>query len=235
MIVINSSVPKSASSYMYILCSDFLDANAEKKNYKRYSITDVFPDAPYKNFFNPYSNKIDVDAFFSKISSAVPHKDIIQVKVHHRCTKYINELITSNKAIAVVNFRHPAESLLSLMDAYKREPNRFKAGENFTSALRAMQKNSEMFSTWVSSPAMLVYYDEFVVNPSLQLNKFSKLVNIDEDVAGIVARYEKNKALIGEFNKGILNRRYSELTPRQVAQIENSCPALMEYISGYCN
>lgn len=158
---------------------------------------------------------------------------MLQIKVHHKCTDYINELIACSKAVAVVNFRHPAEVLLSLMDAYKKNPRQFPAGKSFNTALNAIQKFSETFSTWTSSSALFVFYDDFVLNPEVYIKKFSKLLGFNGDTHEIVAKYEENKSSIGQFNKGVLNRKESGLSQSQITQIEKSCPALMDFILKY--
>lgn len=67
MIVINYGVPKSASTYNWMLCRDVIVKDSAQRCYSLYNIADVLPDPPYPNFFDPGPFKMDVDIFFKKL------------------------------------------------------------------------------------------------------------------------------------------------------------------------
>ncbi len=231
MIVINYGVPKSASTYMSTLCNALINKYSKKLGYRVYTLPDIFKESPYRSYYSYNTLHLRQNDFYKIINDTVPHNDFIQIKVHHKCSDYIINLLDSRKAVATANYRHPADCLLSLMDSYKKKPTKFSNAYSFDSALNAVKNNSEIFSTWSSSSVFYVYFDSFVLNPYKYLSEFAKIIGINKNTDTIVDEYEFNKSKIGQFNKGILNRRLNELSNSQIAMIEEACPYLVDFIS----
>lgn len=241
MIIINYGIPKSASTYLWMLCRDLIYQFHKLNGYRIIKISDIIESSPYADFFDPNIFNISIDEFYRKVNASLSSNDIIQIKIHHHHTHAISQLLHKHGGVATISFRHPAECILSLLDAYKIYPKRFKNGENFQSAFKAIMNSVRICSKWINKndlTKMSAYYDNFVANPYSYLYIFSKLICFDvahKDIDKIVNKYENNKSLILEYNKGIVNRMNYELTSEQIEIIEYNSTDLIKYISFFKN
>jgi len=238
MLYLSYGMPKSASSFCYQLVLDALRKYAEKNNLTMCNIQDVFPGYKYSGFFDP-SVDCSLDFFLERALTEIGQDKCIAVKVHCDISENAKKMIEEKLILANASFRHPADCILSYMDAHRKESIgndeiRFKGGESYRASLTTIRNQGNIFLRWAALKRMIVIsFDELATTPQVFVEKISRQIGIPVNAHEFLQSYLDDKEKIWEFNKGILNRRFVELSPPEIAEVEKECQTLLRFIETY--
>lgn len=237
MLYLSYGMPKSASSFCFQLTLDVAKQYMAEKGLKFGKVTRIWPQSRYGLYFAP-SPEIDLDHFVELALDQI-HKDFFfVVKLHCSCTPFVKKKIAVGEIMASATFRHPADCILSYMDAsareIDRETNRFPEGDSFESALKTYKGVARAFLDWAHIYGInLISFNELAVSPQTVIAKIARQFGVQADSQKIMEPYLSNVNSINEFNKGIIDRRYQELTLNELEVIEQKYPELIKFINSY--
>ena len=238
MIYISYGIPKSASSFCFLLTKDLLTVYARNNRYFMKRIGDFLAQHQYGDFFLP-TEELSLDSLIKKILGSSFKNICIAIKVHCGISDYIKSLIEKGVILASASFRHPADCILSYMDAYQREyknseSNRFKGGESFESCINIFEKAENTFIKWAETEnVLLLNFNEVALRPELVVQKMCNQLNFHISADELLIPYKTGQKKILEFNKGVIDRRFAELSPSQILEIEQRCKILVNFIEKY--
>lgn len=234
MIFITYGIPKSASTYAFTLIRDLTGRYVDAHRKKLISVYDLGATSQESYFFEPITSGLTLDDLLRRATGKVGDGDIVLVKVHCGCSRYARDLIRDGQVTAAVSFRHPADCILSLLDAYRKDPGRFKGGRDMETAIDSLRRHTEKFQTWLQKENLYIYFDDLVSRPETVAADIAERIGLSVDVSEIVAYYEADKENnILEFNKGLPNRKDVELDAGTVSRIEDACRPLVDFIEEY--
>jgi hypothetical protein len=231
-------MPKSASSFCYQLVLDVLKKYSEHYGMKMANVQDVLPGYQFSGFFDP-SDGLSLDRFIEKALEVSRQGKCIGVKLHCNPTKYTKSLIEAKVIFANASFRHPADCILSYMDAHRKEVEeknqvRFEAGETYQTTLQTIKNQGNIFLEWAKiGQIVVIYFDNLAKSPQDFINRVGHQIGINVNAEALLQSYLNKKEKIWEFNKGMIDRRFLELLPEQIAKVEAECQELVGYIGNY--
>ena len=238
MIYISYGMPKSASSFCFMLVKDILEVYVKKNGLYMGSVKDIINGHKYGEFFQPTDDG-SFDAFLDKALFESRQNMSIVVKVHCNLTDYAKSLIEKKAILASASFRHPADCILSYMDAYKKETHeqknsRFRQGKSFDSSLNTFKYQGNVFLEWAAvKNIVLVYFNEVAMMPEAVIKKLCRQIGIEIDAEKLLHPYLEGKRRILEYNKGVVDRRFLELSSSQILEVERQCENLVCFIEEY--
>ena len=152
MIYLSYGMTKSASSFCYQIIQNILVQYSKINGLCFGTIKDVLPGYQHGIYFSP-SASCSLDSFLEKALIKSDQNICIAVKVHCNLTEYAKDLIEKKAILANASFRHPADCILSYMDAYKKENaeqriSRFSEGQSFESSLNVYVSQGNTFLEW---------------------------------------------------------------------------------------
>jgi len=235
MIVISYGMVRSASSFSFQLIQEIIRLGCKDSGGKLYSLGGLI-DRINGNFVD---NSEDLASIVKELCnhSIDFDQDWVVINTHSPCNSEITRLLRDGKILAVANYRHPAEVALSLRDIAKSEKakgiNRFNQKYiNLDSCINGVRFHAKTFLAWNKVQMVhKIFYDNIVTNPQTVCHHLSNYLGFDKHPKRILKKFQSGNATIRELNKGVLDRKSSELTALELAKFENVCPKLMTVIS----
>ncbi|MDK3017605.1 sulfotransferase domain-containing protein [Pseudodonghicola flavimaris] len=232
MLIITSGAQKSATTAGFQLTSIMAAANYAFS--QRIDSEEAFDQVLARRLFR--SDKELTAAANEALKSGDATDDAVPViiKTHGYLQDEVLKKVRVRDVLLVVSVRHPADVALALVDASENERHmenpRFKTYNIEETAASIAWYEKCLIRSLKGSPYIIEYerlFDdptEIIVGMS---NNFGLPVN--EDVArSIVERYEENKSMYGEYNKGKPQRRFDELSDTEIRKIEALAPVMTE-------
>jgi hypothetical protein len=220
------------------LTLDILKRYAEQNGLQWGNVKDILPGYKYGGYFDP-TDDCHLDSFLDKALFKSTQNMSIAVKVHCNLTDYAKSLIEKKTILASASFRHPADCILSFMDAYKKETHeqkdsRFRQGESFDSSLNTFKHQGNVFLEWAAvKNIVLVYFNEVAIRPEAVIQKLCRQIGVEINAGELLHPYLEGKREIWEYNKGVVDRRFLELSSSQILEVERQCENLVCFIKQY--
>lgn len=214
MIFISNGVPKSATSFSFLLCNEVACTHTP-----RYPFTYSLPDHLQAMYFDDISSIID------ELIERVPREQIYVIKTHTPLNDNIRQHIEKGNALASVTYRDPYDIVTSLLDAGKRERTKGESEnkrESFTSiytvddALRLIPKALTNGRTWLEQvealPGLIrTPYETLRKYPHWVVESYAQLLGLRVNTEEIVNKFLNDRENIWEYNKGQSGRGYKEI------------------------
>jgi hypothetical protein len=151
----------------------------------------------------------------------------------------LGDLTKALPCTCIANFRHPAEVALSLMDAARKgrenSRGRFDQYDPWDAATSQLRFQVNNFLAWKnSSNTIPVYFDDIVKDPLSLFGRVAESLGLDRLTFNheISLLLEDTKSIV-EFNKGVTGRRFNELTPQDLEQIESEYDDMIAYMDDH--
>lgn len=226
MLFICYGMVKSASTYTFQVVEDIIKTDCANKNLDYIKISELVDSLEY-DFFDASTNiELVLDAINSSSYDFWGEHHLI-VKTHLPYTFFEN-VIDARATKAILNYRHPAEIALSLVDVAKKEiasgKNRFSEYDSFDKAMAQLPYQVETFLSWFRTKNItshIISYDDIAKQSVNVIRQVADFIGVDFDISDIVAKYEKDNTKIVEFNKGVFGRRFNEINEFELNMIEN--------------
>ena len=214
MIFISNGIPKSASSFAFLLCNEVASVKAPRQLISR-----ALPELLRPMYFQNITEHLD------ELVSRVPQDRVYVLKTHTRFNEKIKRFIEDGKVLASFAYRDPYDTVMSLLDAGKRErkiSDPAKRRESFASivsiedALERIPKMLEGGRTWLEQVDSLqglirTPYETLKNYPESVVEDYARLIGVKVNPGAIVNKFINNKQLIWEYNKGVSGRGRSQL------------------------
>ncbi len=212
MIIISSSIPKSASTLVFNYQQDLLalasdDNVIAQEKFKKYS-------------YQGFSARIDLKTFFAAILTTIKYGDIV-IKTHSEPTFLIKLLINLGLAKASFCYRDPRDIILSAIDHGERTRKGLDASGaygNMTSIEGSIPEVKSWTSTWYKwkkfGKVFFIRYEDLVENQLLYILKINEYFDLKcekEHIESIHIKHEKMKNKAWNFNKGVSERYKHEM------------------------
>lgn len=211
MVIINSGMPKSATTLLVRYQKDLVSARSKDNGI-----------AKWKEISNyGYVDAIDAETEVKIRQIHENHGDFV-VKTHCGPTRALKRLIDDKIAKATFSFRDPRDTMLSAKD----HGDRTRAGgdpsgafRNITSidtAMKFAKSSIDIYRAWVSyGNVLFVRYEEFMQDRYSWLKEVALYLQFDlpESVLKeIYLRHEDNRKATLNFNKGTTERWKDEMS-----------------------
>lgn len=237
MIYISYGIPKSASSFVFQIAEKAGRILAERQGIAYFSLQDLFPNSVEANFAESAIAALELsqdekglEKLIRIIQTHIAERNggVVVLKTHLGCSQGLSQFIGTNKVKASVCYRHPADMLLSRMDMVRRD------GEPYTfDQIKAGYRDLQIpiFYSWANITGVeKFYFDDIVRYPTIVAEKVAKQFGLDIDPHELVYPLLADKSQIMEFNKGLINRRATEMSHEQQQQIEVEFEPYIQYI-----
>ena len=214
MIVISYGMPKSASSFVYLLTNEIVNTISP-----RYLLKQRLPKHLQKHYIGDVSNNLDT------LIEHIPSDQFYAIKTHQHIDDHIKYLLNENRVIGTITYRDPYDVLVSMLDVGKKERlkikeeqrKEFAVFETIEDALAQIPNYIYGCSSWLAEadnfPNILKFSYEIIKNSPVDLvEKIASTLEIKVDSQAIVDKYLHDKSLIWEYNQGESGRGYREIT-----------------------
>ncbi len=214
MIFISNGIPKSASSFSFLLCNEVAHVKAPRQ-----LICRALPKELQPVYFKDINDHID------ELVARVPQDRVYVIKTHSNLNNKIRQYIEDGKVLASFAYRDPYDTVMSLVDAGKREreitdPAKRRPGfvniltiEDALGRIPNMLKNGRTWLEQVDNLPGLVRtpYETLKKFPEWVVEDYARMIGVKVNARAIVNKFLDNKQLIWEYNKGISGRGRSKL------------------------
>lgn len=225
MLFICYGMVKSASTYTFQVVEEIIKIDCANKGLNYVKISELSNALKY-DFIDGNTNIKSVLDAINSSSYDFWGKHHLIVKTHLPYT-YFKDVIESGATKAILNYRHPAEIALSLVDVAKKEiasgKNRFSEYDTFDKALEQLPYQVDSFLSWYRNENIeshIISYDDIAKRPVSIIREAASFIGVDFDIRDIVAKYEKDNTKIVEYNKGVFGRRFDEINEFELNAIE---------------
>lgn len=149
----------------------------------------------------------------------------LALKTHRAPTKVVRAMLREGRAMGHATFRDPREIALSLVDHGREsqerghDPVRFRDLKDATDSLDLIERQLAIFDRWETLPDIETwYYDDFAFNPNLAFDKLARQTGLKPLSSAERASFDG--AAGTKFNKAVLHRWKSELTPEESGEFK---------------
>lgn len=212
MIIISSSIPKSASTLVYNYQKDLLTLA---------NLNNTIAQEEFKKYSNcGFLKGIYVWDFLIIIFFKIKYGNIV-IKTHSKPTFLIKLLINLGLAKATFCYRDPRDIILSAIDHGERTRkglNTSNACKNMVSVKDSLLIVKSWTSNWYKwqefGKVFLIKYEDLMENKLSYLQQMSDYFNLKlkkEQIEEIYLKHEKIKKTAWNFNKGTTERYKTEM------------------------
>lgn len=207
-ITISYGMPKSASTFAWMLLKDFLITAGR-------SVVTLSNEAKGNRSIEDYVTDVD-SARLSIIKDEASGGDVV-LKTHSISNLFSDCTNVFPDSYIFVQHRDPREIVLSLIDHGNRSRERgiqdFAECLDVDSSLLVVDHAMNSFFSWASKPnAHLISYEQLCFNTKGTILRLKKIYGIDNvDAEKLISKYG-DKSLIIQFNKGVRNRWENEMS-----------------------
>ena len=211
MIIVTSSVPKSASTAIVRLIKELI-SHSDKRSAQNYL------DSKRGNSF---FKTINLTTLLYLVWLNLARGRFV-IKTHCPPTAYIRILISLGLAKAVFSYRDPRDVVLSAIDHGNRSRSNMEkipSFKNITDTDRALQyvtKELKKHDEWRDyNRALFIRYEEFMTDNRTvlsNLNHYLGLGTSNENMDEILAKFESEKTTYHNYNTGLSNRYLTEMS-----------------------
>jgi hypothetical protein len=221
-LIIAQGVPKSGSTFLFQVIKDIEEAlngfpHPEAK--KRF-----FPDRAVPDFVGEPS-----DAFVDGLAGRLPPDRAFVFKTHGKITPRLAARIASGEVKAVMSFRDPRDTALSMIDAgaVARARGRDRNCSNLhqvEDAVRPAKHGWKVARGWFDCPGvLLIPYHLTATNQTWVVDRVCEHLGAPQAAAAINAKFARDKEKrITEFHKGVADRFLDDLAPDQIQQLNTA-------------
>ena len=212
MIVINSSIPKSASALIYNYQRHIV-RNAQER--RGHNLIDMSSGS------YGFYNRINLKSFFFLIYLNLRYGDVA-IKTHGGPNLFIRALINSGVGKATFSYRDPRDVILSAFDHGERsrkglDPTMaFHEITNLEESLRKVKIWTRYWYGWKRyNKVLFIRYEEFIEDKLNHLKQFVDYLGYelnDDQIMKIYNFHEKIKEKFTTFNKGTKERYKTEMS-----------------------
>ena len=231
MIIISSSIPKSASTLVYNYQKDLL-ALADRNN------------SVAQDEFDKYSNcgflskkQLNIKNFSTILFITRKYGNIV-VKVHSKPTWIIKLLITLGLAKATFCYRDPRDTILSAIDHGERTRKGLDpsgACKNMVSIADSIPIVKSWTSHWYKwkkfGKVFFIKYEDLMENKLFYLQEMSDYLNLNlkkEQIEEIYLKHERLKKNAWNFNKDTIERYKTEMNDRDRLLCDRAFKEILE-------
>ena len=215
MIFISNGIAKSATSFSFLLCNEVACTKVPRPVISR-----ALPKALQEVYFK------DLNDYIDELVARVPQDRMYVIKTHTALSDKIRQYIEDGKALASFTYRDPYDTVMSLVDAGKRErqiADSAKRRPAFTKihtiedALERIPGMLEKGRTWLDQvddlPGLVkTPYESLKKFPEWVVEDYARLIGVKVNANAIVSKFLNNKQLIWEYNKGVSGRGRENLS-----------------------
>lgn len=215
MIIITSSVPKSASTAIVRLIKEMITLS-DKRNAQHF-----LDSKKGHSFFKT----INFTTFLSLVWLNMT-RGMFVIKTHCPPTFYIKLLIRLGLSKAVFSYRDPRDVVLSVIDHGNRSrlnldpAASFKNITDIESALNYVTRVLTKHDEWQDyDHTLFIRYEEFMIdkrNTISSLNQYLGFGLSDKKIDEILDRHESEKTTYHNYNKGLINRYITEMSVEEI-------------------
>ena len=214
MIFISNGMPKSASSFSFLLCNEVASIRTPRHLFKR-----SLPEHLQPMYVH------DITEILDELVEAVPQQQVYVLKTHTPFNEKIRQHLENGTAMASYSYRDPYDIVMALFDAGKSErekPDPAERREAFASiftiedALKHIPGNIKNARAWLEQVDKLpgvskVPFETLRKYPSWVVEEYARLFGVRLNADAVVNKFLSNKKLIWEYNKGQSGRGHSEI------------------------
>jgi len=222
MIVISSSLPKSASTLVHNYQIDMLNLVYQRTGQSQ--LYSVFGGGGFIPHFNPSTvMKLLVITF-----SYGP----VVIKAHCAPSPLIKLLINLGLAKATYCYRDPRDVVLSVIDHGEKsrkgaiDPKPFAEYENVLQTIPMVQTYLNFLSSWKTfGKVHFIKYEDLHKNKLNELKKMAHYLQWEiheDDLKHIIDKQERFKYTHSRFNKGVTQRYKNEMTESELLTCNNT-------------
>ena len=234
MIVISCGMPKSASSFVYLLTHEIVNTVSP-----RHLLKHDLPKHLQEHYLGDVSNNLDT------LLAHIPSDQFYAIKTHQQIDHHIIKLLHENKVTGTITYRDPYDVLVSMLDVGKKERlkpkeeqrQEFAVFETIENVLDEIPNYIYGCSSWLAeadnSPNILKFsYEMIKNNPRDVVEKIASSLGIEVDPHKILDKYLQDKSLIWEYNQGKSGRGYREITvPKEHPSVKLMDDFKRQYLS----
>ncbi len=213
MIIISSSIPKSASTLVYNYQQDLL-ALASQNNAVAQEEFRILSKC------GGFLRRIDFKTFLSIIFITRKYGDIV-IKTHSQPTFFMKLLIALGLAKATFCYRDPRDIILSAIDHGERTRKGLDPS-NACQNMVTIDDSLPIVKSWTSNwykwkkfgKVFFIRYEDLLDNKVFYLQEMSEYFNLrlkKEQIEEIYLKHEKIKKTAWNFNKGTTQRYKTEM------------------------
>ncbi len=215
MIILNTGLPKSATTLLFEYQSDLVKELTEPNGFEEFRTQNK----------SRFVQNLDERIYQMIIDIHEEYGNLV-IKIHKPPDYYMKKLVEKDGAKVTCCYRDPRDIVLSALDhGVKSRNGLFKSGA-FGNLFTAQDVIVE-FKDWVNifyewreyGHAMMIQYETFIENKVTLLLKMIKYLNIElpiETVLKIYEKKEKEKESKPIFNKGTCYRWKSEMSQEDI-------------------
>ena len=234
MVIICYGMIKSASTFTFQVVQELAKKHCANSGLRYVSLPDL--DSRFK--FGFVDAKTDFKLLLSVLENTaldVFGEQHIAIKTHAPPVHF-NEILSKEGVRVVANYRHPADIVLSLVDAAKRDKargrSRFDSYNTLEKAANQLPYQCQSFMQWKQlGDVFNIYYDDVVSEPLNTFRELTSYLNIEQDPREILHYFLNSRNRIVECNKGLIGRRHGELPAEEIKLIEEKFPSILTVIN----
>lgn len=229
MIIISSSIPKSASTLVY---------SYQKNLLALVDLNNIIAQEEFKKYSNcGFLRGIYVRDFLTITFLKIKYGNIV-IKTHSKPTFFIKLLINLGLAKATFYYRDPRDILLSAIDHGERT----RKGLDTSNACKNMitvRDSLPVVKSWTSNwykwkefgKVFLIRYEDLMENKLSYLQQMSDYFNLKlkkEQIEAIYLKHEKIKNTTWNFNKGTTERAKTEMNDSDLLLCDRELKNILE-------
>ncbi|WP_201158204.1 hypothetical protein [Rhodobaculum claviforme] len=171
-----------------------------------------------------------IDTLLNDPDMASPELAVF-VKTHAGPSPQALEAVRDGRIRLLISHRHPADSALSLIDS-SRKISEGTAVKTLDEVTHQIAWSDRMLRQWAEGgPNLMIDFVSMATRPyevGARINAFLDLGLTPEQVHEEIDRLEADKTRYGKFNKGKVDRRNDEMSPDEIARLEQVAPYMTE-------
>lgn len=225
-ITISYGMPKSASTFAWMLIKDFLIASGH----------------PVKTLSNSVKGNRSVEDYvtdinderFKSIKKEIADKDLV-LKTHSISGRIPNYESFFLNSYIFIQHRDPREIVLSLIDHGARSRKKgikdFAECVDIDSSLNIVDHAMNAFFSWTSKPSVyLISYEQLCFNTKETISRLKEIYATESiNVDALLSKYEDKNTII-QFNKGVRNRWEDEMSSADSEKIIERYSKYYEFV-----
>ena len=229
MIIFCYGIPKSASTFTFQLTQKVLELSG-------YS-NDIMP----PEIIRPNLTENYLDILNQEIITMVDEfaqDTIIVVKTHAPISDAVKDLLDTDRAYALANYRDPRDIALSYVDHGQRSRSKgqpfFAPFHDPKQALKPLKQHYDDFKGWyMSHNVKSILYDDICFNSLSTLSEIIRFLGLNIDADTVLESFIDKENTIGQFNKGKKQRYIDDMNDSDKLIFEKELKEFIENLYVY--